>query len=147
MKGRKAPNTRTNRSVSPIPSPSIGRSISNRSSDPPSAKRYARFPSVLLPPLEEGDDCGTVGRHDDVSLIRSSTNHGMKRPKNAQILRLMQHDELTLVIPPADYKQPKSSIQPRKDLMHEFRRVILSASARKMNTEEKEEYMLNELGL
>ena len=31
--------------------------------------------------------------------------------------------------------------------MHEFRRVILSASARKMNTEEKEEYMLNELGL
>ena len=145
MKGRIAPTTATPRSVSPMPS--TGRSISTRSSAPPSAERNARSPSLLPPPLEEGDDRGTVGRHDGVALIRSSTNHGMKRLKNAQILRLMQHDELTLVIPPTDYKQPKSSIQPRKNLMHEFCRVILSASARKMNTEEKEEYMLNELSL
>ena len=93
---------------------------------------------LISHPLEEGDDYGTVGRHDNVSLIRSSPNHDMKRLKNAQILRLMQHNELTLVIPPADYKQSKSSIQPQKDLMHKFFWVILSASARKMNTKEKD---------
>ena len=44
-----------------------------------------------------------------------------------------------------DYKQPKPNIQPWKDLMHEFWRVILSASLRKMNTEEKTEYIQKEL--
>ena len=59
----------------------------------------------------------------------------------------MQDNEFTLVIPPADYKQPTSSIQSGKDLMQKFCRVILSASLRQMNIKGRDEYMQNKLSL
>ena len=71
MKDRKAPTTQSTRLVLPVPSSSMSSSIQTHSSAPPSATRNARSLSVLTPPLEEGEEYGTVGRHNNVSLMIS----------------------------------------------------------------------------
>lgn len=86
-------------------------------------------------------------RRDCPATIRSSKNRGMQRLKLIQIVSLRKSDEFTLVVPPTDYKAPKVAIQPRKDVIEDFKRVILSAVSRRfrLSNKGKEEYYAKDL--
>ena len=58
----------------------------------------------------------------------------------------MNDECYTLVVPPVDAKQPRSTIKPRNSIETEFRRVILSAtSSLMMNADQKEVFYKKEL--
>ena len=54
----------------------------------------------------------------------SSQNHGVRRLRIGEVLRLMENDELIIVIPPSDYKQPKDARAPRNAVREGIRRIV-----------------------
>ena len=84
---------------------------------------------------------GVVDRLDGDETIVSSSDHGMKRLRISAALRLRVGDKFTLIVPPTDAKQYRSSIKPRNDTTGAFRKIILStANTRNMSKEDKETY-------
>ena len=102
------------RSLSPVPS----------RSQPSAAITPSPHPASEGVPLEEAD------RLDMVFDERSSQDQGMRRLKMLECLQLCPGDEVTVVVPPwlASSKAPSAARAPRKRILSDFQRLVLSSA-------------------
>ena len=83
-------------------------------------------------------------RLDAVSDEKSSQSQGMRRLKMSEMVQLMVGDEVCLVVPPSNHKVPKAARQPRRCLLSDFRRVILSSSPSDVRTRADRDDFMND---
>ena len=75
----------------------------------------------------------------------SSLNRGMRRLKYPDIVRMARGQEFTLVVPHLDRKQSEDAVISRKEVLNEFRRIVVKAGGWGMNLEQKKTLWESEL--
>ena len=106
------------------PSPSLNHRSTRSSSAPtdpadPSARLFKQS-VVVSKDAVGGDACLTP---------ISSTNRGMKRLKYAQIVRLRNQDEFTIVVPPIDRRQSQAAQKFRRLFLQDVKKTMLDGTS------------------
>ena len=101
-------------------------------------------PSSAVTPSPVAAGSREEQRLDLVYDERSSQSQGIWRLKMPKVVRLMVGDEVFLMVPPSNHKVPKTDREPRRRLLSEFRKVILSSAPSDARTREDRDKFVND---
>ena len=98
---------------------------------------------TLKPATDTGDNhcCDNSLHYDNESVPVLPHNHGVRWLWIAEVLRLMDSNQCTLVVPPSDYKQPKDTRVPSNVVRDGIRRMIRATAWSDYSASEKDAFV------